>query len=122
RDVKDPQTGLSVLVRRRAHDIATSSMGERHELRERRDLRIAALGSGSDYTPFLQHLGIASLNLGFGGEDEGGSYHSIYDSFDHYTRFGDPKFEYGVAQAETAGRLVLSLANADVLPLEFSTF
>jgi len=122
RDVKDPETGLSVLARRRAHDVVTGPAAERRETRERRDLRIGALGSGSDYTPFLQHLGIASLNLGFGGEDNGGSYHSIYDSFDHYTRFGDPKFEYGIALAETAGRAVLRLAGADVLPLDPAPF
>ena len=62
------------------------------------------------------------MNIGYGGEGGGGSYHSIYDSFDHYTRFGDPGFQYGIAQAETAGRLVLRLANADVLPIEFTTF
>jgi N-acetylated-alpha-linked acidic dipeptidase len=77
------------------------------------------LGSGSDYTPFLQHLGVASLNLGFSGESGGGSYHSVYDSFDHYTRFGDGTFDYGIALAKTAGRAMLRLANADVLPFEF---
>ena len=82
----------------------TRRADERKEARERADLRLDALGSGSDYTPFLQHLGIASLNLGFGGEDGGGTYHSIYDSFDHYTRFGDPTFAYGVALARTVGR------------------
>ncbi len=121
-DVKDPETGLSVLARRRAHDMVAASKAERHELRERRELRIDALGSGSDYTPFLQHLGIASLNLGFSGEDNGGSYHSIYDSFDHYTRFGDPRFEYGVTLARTGGRTVLRLAGADVLPLDPEPF
>src|SRR5271165_4962486 len=84
------------------------------------DLPIAALGSGSDYTPFLEHLGVASLNIGYGGEDaDGGIYHSTYDSFDHFTRFGDPKFVYGVALAQTAGRLVLRAAGADVLPMRF---
>jgi N-acetylated-alpha-linked acidic dipeptidase len=84
-------------------------------------MRLSALGSGSDYTPFIQHLGIAALNIGYGGEDGGGSYHSIYDSFDHYTRFGDPGFHYGIAQAKTSGRLMLRLANADVLPFEYTT-
>ena len=88
----------------------------------RADLRISALGSGSDYTPFLQHLGIASLNMGFGGEDGGGSYHSVYDSFDHYTRFGDFDFAYGVALAKVCGRAVLRLADADTLPFEFTNF
>ncbi len=85
-------------------------------MRERGALRLSALGSGSDFTPFLQHLGVASLNLGFGGEGDGGSYHSIFDSIDHYTRFVDPSFEYGVALAQVAGRTVLRLANADLLP------
>jgi N-acetylated-alpha-linked acidic dipeptidase len=102
--------------------ILEGSAEERKEARERADTRISALGSGSDYTPFLQHLGVASLNLGFGGEDGGGSYHSIYDSFDHYTRFGDPNFDYGVALAQVAGRIVLRFADADTLPLNFGNF
>jgi N-acetylated-alpha-linked acidic dipeptidase len=77
------------------------------------------MGSGSDYTPFLQHLGIASLHIGFGGEDGSGSYHSIYDSFAHYTRFGDPTYAYGLALASVGGRTVLRLAEADVLPFSF---
>jgi N-acetylated-alpha-linked acidic dipeptidase len=89
---------------------------------ERADLRIDPLGSGSDYTPFIQHLGIASLDMGFGGEDGGGSYHSIYDSFDHYTRFGDPGFKYGIALAKVCGRATLRLADADTLPMEFTNF
>ena len=84
--------------------------------------RIGALGSGSDYTPFLQQLGIASLNLSYSGEGGGGSYHSIFDSFDHYTRFSDPTFEYGIALAQTAGRAVLRLSEAEVLPFEFTRF
>jgi N-acetylated-alpha-linked acidic dipeptidase len=122
RDVTDPQKRVPVLERLRALRVVTGGAEERREARERADLRISALGSGSDYTPFLQHLGIASLNLGFGGEDGGGSYHSVYDSFDHYTRFGDPNFDYGVALARVAGRAVLRLANADVIPLSFSAF
>jgi N-acetylated-alpha-linked acidic dipeptidase len=89
------------------------------EALSREDLRIAPLGSGSDYTPFLQHLGLPVLNLGFGGEGGGGSYHSQYDSFDHYVRFGDPGFAYGIALAQVAGRVTLRMAMADVLPYEF---
>ena len=122
RDVTDPQKKISVWERERASKILEGSQEERKELRERADWRISALGSGSDYTPFLQHLGVASLNIGFGGEDDGGSYHSIYDSFDHYTRFGDPNFDYGVALAQVAGRVVLRLAEADTLPLNFGNF
>ncbi len=122
RDVTDPQTKVSVLERIRALRIVRGSTDDKREARERADLRISALGSGSDYSPFIQHLGIASLNIGYGGEDGGGSYHSVYDSFDHYTRFGDPNFDYGIALAQTGGRIVLRLANADVLPLVFGNF
>jgi N-acetylated-alpha-linked acidic dipeptidase len=125
RDVPDPQRNVSVLARMRAHDATQStnaSMDSKKEEHEHELIRLDALGSGSDYTPFLQHTGVAALNIGYGGEGGGGSYHSVYDSFDHYTRFGDPNFDYGIAQAKTTGRLVLRLANADVLPFELSTF
>lgn len=122
KDVPDPQTKLSVWERGRANQIVNGSPTAKREAMERPDLRISPLGSGSDYTPFLQHLGIASLNIGFGGEDGGGSYHSIYDSFDHYSRFGDPGFAYGIALAKTCGRATIRLANADTLPFEFSNF
>ncbi len=122
RDVPDAERNVSVRERLRAREIAnTKEPEERKELRDRELIRIDALGSGSDFTPFLQHLGIAALNIGYGGEDGGGSYHSIYDSFDHYTRFGDPGFAYGIVQAKTVGRLTLRLANADVLPFEYTT-
>ncbi len=122
RAVTDPQTGVSVWKRWQARLIARTPVTEDPEARGQRDLPISALGSGSDYTPFLQHLGISSLNLSYGGENAGGSYHSVYDSFDHYSRFGDPGFHYGVTQAQTAGRVVLRLAAASVLPFEFENF
>lgn len=122
RTIPDPQTKLTVWERTRANQIVNGSPTARTEAMNRPDLRIAPLGSGSDYTPFLQHLGIASLNIGFGGEDGGGSYHSIYDSFEHFTRFGDPGFAYGVALAKVCGHATLRLANADVLPFEFTNF
>lgn len=122
KSVPDPQTKLTVWERTRANQIVNGSPASRREASERADLRISPLGSGSDYTPFLQHLGIASLNIGFGGEDGGGSYHSIYDSFDHYSKFGDPGFVYGVALAKVCGHATLRLANATTLPFEFSNF
>jgi N-acetylated-alpha-linked acidic dipeptidase len=123
RDVTDPEKKISVSDRARAAQILNGSPEARREARERTDLRIGALGSGSDYTAFLDHLGIAALNLGYSGEkDAGGVYHSIYDSFDHYTRFGDPDFAYGVALAQTGGRAVLRFANAEVLPYAFNNF
>ena len=119
-DIPDPETGLSVWKRARFSRIVNGSVEARKDAREREDLRIAALGSGSDYSPFVQHAGIASLNLGFGGEDEGGIYHSTYDSFFWYTRFADTAFVYGRALAQTVGTAVLRLANADLLPFEFT--
>jgi N-acetylated-alpha-linked acidic dipeptidase len=117
-DIPDPQTDVTIERRLRARMATNGDAGAL----TRTDLEISPLGSGSDYTPFLQHLGIASLNLGFGGESGGGSYHSQYDSFDHYQRFGDPGFAYGVALAQVAGRATLRLANADVLPYRFGNF
>ncbi|MEP7212250.1 MAG: transferrin receptor-like dimerization domain-containing protein [Acidobacteriota bacterium] len=122
RGIADPQTKMSVWQRAKNELVVNSSGAARKEAVSRPDMRISALGSGSDFTPFLQHLGIASMNIGFGGEDGGGSYHSIYDSYDHYSRFGDPGFVYGVALAEVCGHSTLRLANADVLPFEFTNF
>lgn len=120
RDVTDPQTKISILDRTRARSLTTAgSAAAKKALLAKRNLPIGALGSGSDYSPFFQHLGIPSLNIGFGGEDEGGEYHSIYDSYDHYKRFKDPKFEYGVALAMAAGRTTMRISNAEVLPFDF---
>ena len=122
RDVTDPQKGISVADRARAAIALHGESDEQQAALDGEDLPLYPLGSGSDYTPFLQHLGIASLNLGFGGEAHYGQYHSVYDSFDHYSRFMDPSFQYGVALAQVAGRLVLRLADADVLPFDFTAF
>ncbi|CAE7874932.1 Folh1 [Symbiodinium microadriaticum] len=120
RDVQDPQTGVSVAERRRARIEVNGDAEARAELNSREDMRISPLGSGSDYSPFLQHLGIASLNIGFGGEGSDGSYHTLYDTYEHYTRFRDPGFVYGVALAQVAGRATMRLANAPRLPFEFT--
>lgn len=121
RDVTDPQTGVSVADRRRAYlRINASSEKVRQEARDRKDLRISPLGSGSDYSPFLQHLGIASLNISFGGEAPDGSYHTLYDTYEHYTKFRDPDLVYGISLAQVAGRATLRLANASRLPFEFT--
>jgi len=122
KSVPDPQTNMSVWQRMRARRIVNGNAKTRKEVLKRADLRISALGSGSDYTPFLQHLGIASLNIGFGGESGGGSYHSVYDSFDHFTRFRDPDFAYGMALAKVCGRATIRLADAEVLPFDFTNF
>lgn len=121
RDVVDPEKGVNVLERARAYQRLNGSTAEdKREARDRANLRINALGSGSDYTPFLQHLGIASVDFGYGGEDEYGQYHTAYDSFDHFVRFVDPDFVYGVTLAQTGARIILRLAQADILPFEFT--
>jgi N-acetylated-alpha-linked acidic dipeptidase len=124
--VEDPETKLPVWKRlqlwRIANPAANGTAADRQEPRQRADLRIGALGSGSDYTVFLDHLGIASLNLGYGGEDGGGIYHSIYDDFYWYTHFSDTDFVYGRALAQTAGTAVMRLADAELLPYDFDDF
>jgi len=121
-DVKDPRLDISVKERRRAYlKLHASSDKERKESR-REDLRIYPLGSGSDYTPFLQHLGIASANMGFGGEAAGGSYHTLYDTYEHHTKWNDPGLTYGVTLSQMGGRATLRLANAPRLPFEFRGF
>jgi N-acetylated-alpha-linked acidic dipeptidase len=119
-DVVDPQTGVSVLERRYARMLASAETSSKSKIYGNRYMKIGALGAGSDYSPFFQHLGIPSGNVGYGGEGNGGEYHSIYDSYDHFTRFKDPGLQYGVALAKTAGRLMLRMANADVLPFDYS--
>jgi N-acetylated-alpha-linked acidic dipeptidase len=123
RDIVDPETNRTLWKRLELNEIAgAKNEQDRKELRERADLRMAPLGSGSDYTAFIDHLGIASLNLGFGGEDEGGIYHSAYDDFYWYTHFSDTDFVYGRALSETIGTAVMRLANADLLPFDFTDF
>jgi len=119
-DVEDPESGASSWKRLQASRILNGSPESRHDARDREDLRISALGSGSDYSSFIDHLGIASLNLGYGGEDEGGIYHSIYDDFYWFTHFSDSAFVYERALAQAAGIAVLRLANADLLPFAFT--
>jgi N-acetylated-alpha-linked acidic dipeptidase len=119
-DVSDPETGLTVLQRARLRRIKGASGAERTAARSSLSVPIGALGSGSDYTVFLDHLGISSLNLGYGGEDGGGIYHSIYDSFSWYTRFSDTSFAYARTLAQTAGTMVMRFADAEVLPFSFA--
>ena len=124
RDITDPESQITVWKRQQFQRINSSgSPAASQEARSRPDLRIGALGSGSDYTAFLDHLGVASLNLGFAGEgSSAGIYHSIYDDFYWYTHFDDPDFLYGKALAQTAGVAVMRLADADLLPYDFSDF
>lgn len=118
--VPDPQTGVSVSERLRSARLVRGTAEEKKEYLTRKATRIDALGSGSDYSVFLQHLGIASYYIGFRGEGRGGEYHTCFDTFDHYAKYGDPDFSYGVALAKVCGRITLRLADADILPFDFN--
>ena len=123
RDVVDPETSISVLERHKSFMASNASTPKaKKEILNSKSMTIGALGSGSDFSPFIQHLGIASFNIGYGGEDDAGVYHSVYDSYDHYKRFGDINFKYGIALAKTAGRTTLRLTDADILPFDFKGF
>jgi N-acetylated-alpha-linked acidic dipeptidase len=122
-DVRDPRMDISLKERRRAYlRLNAEDDKGKEEAKTRSDLRIYPMGSGSDYTPFLQHLGIASANISFGGEGDDGSYHTLYDTYEHYTTWVDPGLVYGVALARVAGRATLRMANAQRLPFEFLAF
>ena len=122
KEIEDPDTKASVWKRMQARAIAAGPPAQRNEARTRSDLRISALGSGSDYSAFLQHAGVPTLNLSFAGlDDSEGIYHSIYDDYYHFTKFLDTDFVYGRALAQTVGSLVIRLADASVLPFEFTS-
>ena len=121
RDIQDPETHLSVF--QRAHLVGISEAKdaeERAEARKRSDLEISALGDGSDYTAFQDFAGISTLDVGFGGEEDGDQYHSIYDDFYWYTHFVDTDFSYGRALAQTAGTTMMRLAGADLVPVDYA--
>jgi N-acetylated-alpha-linked acidic dipeptidase len=129
--VEDPETRLTLAARSRLRAIHEAARRDGNpedadqrrdtpdEIRARRDGEVNALGSGSDYTVFLDHLGIASADIGFDGEVEGGIYHSIYDDFFWYTHFADTDFAYERALAQAGATTVMRLAGADLLPFDF---
>jgi N-acetylated-alpha-linked acidic dipeptidase len=121
-EVDDPRSDITLKERRRAYELVYGDDDEKATARDRADLRIFPMGSGSDYTPFLQHLGIASAHVNFGGEANDGSYHTLYDTYEHYTTFQDPGLMYGTTLAKVTGRAALRLANAPRLPFEFKGF
>jgi len=128
-DVRDPETGVTVAERARAGIRVGGLEGSRSDERvlaaaeNGGDLPIAPLGSGSDYSAYLQHLGLPALDIGFSGEDQsGGVYHSLYDSFHHMTTFDDPGLKYGAALSKISGRIVLRIADADTPPMRFGDF
>jgi N-acetylated-alpha-linked acidic dipeptidase len=119
KDVEDPESKVSVFKRQQARVLLHGTPKQQAEARRGENLGIGALGSGSDFSPFIDHVGIATINLGFGGEDPSGNYHSIYDDFYWYSHFSDYDFVYGRALAQAAGLTVLRMADADVMPYEF---
>jgi N-acetylated-alpha-linked acidic dipeptidase len=122
-DVQDPETRLTVWKRWQLDSIkSASSDEERQELRQRKDIRIGISGGGSDHAGFQNFLGIAVIDASFGGEDGGGIYHSIYDDFYWYTHYSDTDFVYGRTLSQFNGSMILRLADADLLPFDFSNF
>jgi N-acetylated-alpha-linked acidic dipeptidase len=119
-DVIDPEKKIPIVERTRKLEISRGRGNDRVEARSRPDLRISALGDGSDYVSFLDFAGIPALDLGFGGEDRGSQYHSIYDDFYWYTHFADTEFVYGRALAQTSGSAVMRMADAELLPYNFA--
>jgi N-acetylated-alpha-linked acidic dipeptidase len=120
KDIEDPEKHISVWKRKQAAEIESGSPEEKKEARQRADLRIDPLGSGTDFTTFLDHLGVASLNISYAGEDHEGIYHSIYDDFYWYTHFSDKDFVYSRALSQTIGSMVMRFADADLLPFQFT--
>jgi len=120
-EVKDPRSQITLKQRLQASlKINAESEQEKIDAAQRADIRLDPMGSGSDYTPFLQHLGIASADLGFFGESDGGSYHTLYDTYEHHTTWNDPGLVYGETLPKVTGRATLRLANAQRLPFEFT--
>ena len=127
RDVTDPETNVSVWKRQQANMAlnggrrgGSGAPADASALLKKKTLPIQAIGSGSDFGVFLDHLGIASLSLGFGGEDRSGTYHSAYDTPWFEEHFGDKTAAYGKALAQTAGTLVMRFADAEILPYDFT--
>jgi len=120
KNITDPQTGVNLFERVRAHEVVTAQSPQlAKERMDKSSIHLEALGTGSDFSPFLQHLGLPVLNLEFSGEDNNSIYHSIYDSYDYFIRFIDPGFYYGATLSKMAGHISLRMLNADVLPFDF---
>jgi N-acetylated-alpha-linked acidic dipeptidase len=118
--IKDPRTGKPIAEESRRRQVMNTPESDRAAREKDGTIWLDPLGSGSDFTPFLQHLTLSALNLGFGGESQGGIYHSAYDTVAWYTKFSDGDFAYGRTLAQTTGTLLLRLADAPVLPFQFS--
>jgi N-acetylated-alpha-linked acidic dipeptidase len=121
RAVTDPETQLSAYQRSHLYSISVAkNADERAAVRKRSDLEVEALGDGSDFTAFQDYAGISTLSLEFEGENDGTQYHSVYDDFYWYTHFVDTDFAYGRALSQTAGTAMMRLADADLIPVDYS--
>jgi N-acetylated-alpha-linked acidic dipeptidase len=121
RDIQDPETKMTAFERAHLDSIASAKTAdEKKERRNRQNLVVDALGDGSDFTAFQDFAGISTLNVEYGGEDDGTQYHSIYDDFYWYTHFVDTDFVYGRALAQTIGTAMMRLADSDLIPVDYS--
>jgi len=121
RDIQDPETKMTAFERAHLESIGSAKTAdEKKELRRRNNLVVDALGDGSDFTAFQDFAGISTLNVEYGGEEDGTQYHSIYDDFYWYTHFVDTDFVYGRALAQTIGTAAMRLADADLIPVDYS--
>jgi len=120
REVMDPRSGKPVAEEAWQHQVKDTKEPGKADREKDPDLWLEPLGSGSDFTPFLQHVTLSALNVGFGGESNGGIYHSIYDSINWYTKYSDGDFAYGRTLSQLTGTLLLRLADAPVLPFQFT--
>jgi N-acetylated-alpha-linked acidic dipeptidase len=120
KDVMDPRTGKPVFEEARRRAVLSEPEAERKAAEADPSLRLAPLGSGSDFTPFLQHLTVSALNVGFGGESPGGVYHSAYDTIKWYQTYSDGDYSYGRTLSQLTGTLILRLADAPLLPFQYA--
>ncbi len=120
RDVSDPETGVNGLEAIVQADLEDAESAEDSARAREKEFSIGALGSGSDYSAFLDHLNLASLNLSFRGGAQGGVYHSTYDSHTFYARFYDTTYVYGRELARALSVAKVRMADAPILPFSFS--
>jgi len=119
-EMVDPETGKTVWDRQKAAQLVGRGRGAAAGASERKTIEFGPAGSGSDFAAFIDHLGVASINIGYGGEDRGGTYHSAYDTPWHWDKFADKDEVYGKLFAQTAGTIVMRIADAEVMPYSFS--
>ena len=119
KSVNDPKTGKSIFESWFA-DQNKNYYEEHHSVPDTASTKLGRLGSGSDFTVFLEHIGIPSFDFGFGGQY--GVYHSMLDDFYWMEHWGDPTFEYHATVARILGIAAMRLADIRILPFEYSDY